>query len=56
MPRESARVCGGKVVREFRFEGVRNMNPLDSLQGTVVAGLVLTVVMVLLVMAIGGGV
>ena len=31
------------------------MNPLNSLTGTVVSGLVLTVVMVLLVMAIAGG-
>ena len=32
------------------------MNPRDSLQGTVIAGLVLTVVMVLIVMAIAGGI
>ena len=31
------------------------MNPLNSLTGTIVSGLVLTVIMVLLVMAIAGG-
>ena len=35
--------------------GTRTMNPLDSLTGTVVTGLVLTVVMVLLIAAIAGG-
>jgi len=29
-------------------------NPLDTLPGTIVAGLVITVVMILLVQAIGG--
>lgn len=31
------------------------MNPLNSLAGTIVSGLVLTVVMVMLVVAIAGG-
>ena len=31
------------------------MNPLDSLSGTVIAGLVLTVIMVLAIMMIAGG-
>ena len=31
------------------------MNPLNSLAGTIVSGLVLTVVMVMLVVAVAGG-
>ena len=40
----------------FNFVGEREIsmgNPLDSLKGTVVLGLIITVVMVLLVNAIG---
>ena len=44
------RNSGGRFLREGNMK-----NPLDSLVGTVIAGVVITVVMVWLVMVIAGG-
>ena len=46
--------CNFRLTRAGGKMGAQ-MNPLDSLSGTVIAGLVLTVIMVLAIMMIAGG-